>query len=193
MQVGPCMNKDVLHKIWLSWVWDGLLGLYNKRIQWFLCRSYTMDEFSAFKTKEQTTSFIDQPTEARILLGGKREISGHFRDIFLFIEPTSLSAIVYHNSHHWSLDFWCCMTGQHQGLKNIGSNLELKLLCRNSWSSVFTRWGSKFLFQALVSLPVMKAEVNSMIGFTKLMCSFPSEPTLCRRQAHFFDRQASFI
>jgi hypothetical protein len=58
MQVDPCIKKDVLRKIWLNWVWDGMLGLSNNMIQWtVLCWSYTIVELSACKTRGHTRTF----------------------------------------------------------------------------------------------------------------------------------------
>ncbi len=51
--------------------------------------------------------------------------------------------------------------------------LALKPLCGKRWSSVFIRWRSKSLFRALVSRPVMKNEIKSMIVITKSICCFP--------------------
>ena len=96
MQVDPCIKKDVLRKIWLNWVWDGILGLSNKMIQWSFCVDPTPKSSSRHAKQGDTL--------------------GHFRDILIHW-PKSLSAVVYHNNHCQSVDFGCCMTGQHPGLR----------------------------------------------------------------------------
>jgi hypothetical protein len=72
----------------------------DKGSQWtFLGWSYTIVQLSACKTR------------------------GHMKTFqrFWFIDPKSLLAVVYHNNYCQSSDFGCCMTGQHPGLRNIGS------------------------------------------------------------------------
>ena len=148
-QVDPCIKKDVLRKIWLNWVWDGILGLSNKMIQWSFCVDPTPKSSSPHAKQGDTL--------------------GHFRDILIHWPKKPLGCCWSQQSLSIS-GFWMLYDGPASRVEKI---LALKPLCGKRWSSVFIRWRSKSLFRALVSPPVMKNETKSMIGITKLICCFP--------------------
>ncbi len=54
----------------------------------------------------------------------QRGTSEHFRD-FGFIKPTSPLVVVYHFNHVWSMDFPCCLMGQHAALKKFQLSSQL--------------------------------------------------------------------
>ena len=148
-QVDPCIKKDVLLEIWLNWVWDGILGLSNKMIQWSFCVDPTPKSSSPHAKQGDTL--------------------GHFRDILIHWPKKPLGCCWSQQSLSIS-GFWMLYDGPASRVEKI---LALKPLCGKRWSSVFIGWRSKSLFRALVSPPVMKNETKSMIGITKLICCFP--------------------
>ncbi len=113
----------------------------------FLCWSYTIVGLSACKTR------------------------GHIRTFQRYFDSLTQKAsrlllITTITVDHWIFD--AAWRASIQGWENIGSQAIMRkkmILCINKMEV-------EKLFRALVSPPVMKNEIKSMIGITKLICCF---------------------
>ena len=122
--------------------------------------------------------FCADPTLCSSSLHAKqRDTLGPFRYIFIHWANEPLSCCLSQQaSESCILGFWVLHDGP---ASSVDKTMELKLLCRKSWCSEFLWWRSKFLFQALVSPPVVKSDVHTMMWHidneNKLICCPPKQ------------------
>ena len=133
----------------------------------FLCWSYTIVELSACKTR------------------------GHIRTFqryFDSLTQKSLSAVVDHNNHCQSVDFGCCMTGQHPGLRkywrssHYAEKDDLLYSLDGGRKAFFVHWSVHQWW---------KMRQNQWLELPYWYAASQNEQILCRRQTRFSGKRAA--
>ena len=116
--------------------------------------------------------------------GTHQDISG----IFWFIDPKSLSAVVDHNNHCQSVDFGCCMTGQHPGLRkywrssHYAEKDDLLYSLDGGRKAFFVHWSVHQWW---------KMRQNQWLELPNWYAASQNEQTICRRQTRFSGKWAA--
>ena len=108
-------------------------------------------------------------------------------EIFWFIVPKSLSAVVDHNNHCQSVDFGCCMTGQHPGLRKYWRSSHYAEKDDLLYS---LNGGRKAFFMHWSVHQWCKMRQNQWLELPYWYAASQNEQTLCRRQTRFLDKRA---